>query len=235
MIEVNLLPGGKKGSGGGGFSFSMPDVKALFKGGGSSGGGLPADPYLLFLIGALVVGLGYMGFTFWRTSSQAEDLAVQLEVQRQDSIRFATTIEAMNQLQARGDSIARRVAIIQEIDANRFTWPHLLDEVAAAVPDYTWLREILYSGDNPLQVRVTGRASSIAAITTFMRRLEASPFLSNVLPETIQRVSSEENAADLVQEFEFVLFYEPPPMEELQSVPLFEEASAQAAAPAEGN
>lgn len=227
MIEVNLLPGGKKG-GGGGFSFSLPKLGSLFEG---SGGGLP-DTYLLFFAGAAVVGLGYMGWSYWSTTREADDLQVQLDVQIQDSTRFAYLIEQTNQLQARGDSIARRVAIIQEIDADRYTWPHLLDEVAAAVPDYTWIREVLYSGENPLQVRITGRAGSIAAITNFMRRLEASRFLSNVLPENIQRVPSEENPEDLVQEFDFLLTYDPPPIEELESLPLFGDASAQSATPA---
>lgn len=224
MIEVNLLPGGKKG-GGGGLSFSLPSVGGLLKGGG---GGLP-DPYILFFAGAAIVGLGYMGLSYWSTAREADDLDAQLLVQIQDSTRFATLIEQTNQLQARGDSIARRVAIIQEIDADRYTWPHLLDEIAAAVPDYTWIREVLYSGENPLQVRITGRAGSIAAITNFMRRLEASRFLSNVLPENIQRVPSEENPEDLVQEFDFLLTYEPPPIEELESLPLFDDISAQSA------
>lgn len=229
MIEVNLLPGGKKG-GGGGFKLSLPNFGALFQGAG--GGGAGPDPYIVFFAAAAIVGLGYIGFAWWSVGHEAEELQVRLEEQRQDSIRFAALIEQTNQLQARGDSIARRVAIIQQIDADRYTWPHLLDEIAAAVPDYTWLREVLYSGDNPLQVRIVGRAGSIGVITNFMRRLEASRFLSNVLPENIQRVPSEQNPEDLVQEFEFTLTYTPPPIEDLETVPLFGDAAAQTASPA---
>ena len=97
-------------------------------------------------------------------------------------------------------------------------WSHLLDEVALAVPDFTWLRELLYRGENPLQVTVTGRAGSIFAITNFMRRLEASRFLRTVSPQTIQQVPSEENPNDLVYMFELAVTHEPPPIEELETV-----------------
>ena len=230
MIEVNLLPGGKKGSSGG-LSFSLPKLGEMFSRGRGGGGGAPTDPYSIFFVVATAIALGYVGYTFWSTRTAAAELAVQLEEERQDSIQNASRIAQANQLQARGDSIARRVAIIQEIDAGRFVWPHLLDEVAAAVADYTWLREITYQSDNPLQVRVLGRAGSIFAITNFMRRLEASSFLRNVTTENIQQVPSEEDPNDRVQEFELVMTYEPPPIDELETVPLFDEASAQSAAP----
>ncbi len=234
MIEVNLLPGGRKG-GSKRFSVSMPKVGGLFKGGGRRVGGGGPDPYFVFFVVAAVGGLGYMALSFVSARSQAEELEVQLEEQRQDSIRFAAEIEQTNQLQARGDSIARRVAIIQEIDAGRYVWPHVLDEIAAAVPEYTWLREVLYSGEDPLQIRIVGRAGSIFAITNFLRRLEASRFLRNVTTESIQRVPSEENPDDLVQEFELLLTYDPPPIEELETVPLFAEAPARSARGPTGN
>ena len=61
-------------------------------------------------------------------------------------------------LTARRDSIAQRVAIIQEIDQDRYSWPHLLDEVARALPDYTWLTELTQVGTDPLAIRLVGQA-----------------------------------------------------------------------------
>jgi type IV pilus assembly protein PilN len=233
VIEVNLLPGGKKGSSGGfSFGFSLAALKNLRGGGG--GGGSAVDPYQAFFAVALAITLGYAGFTFMSLRSETEELGVQLEAAIQDSIQNAAIIQRTNELQARGDSIQERVAIIQEIDADRYTWPHVLDEVAAAVPDYTWLREVLYSGDSPLQVRVAGRAGSIFAITQFMRRLEASRFLRAVTTETIQQVPSEQSAEDLVYLFELLMTYESPAIDELQTVPLFE-GGAQALTAGPGN
>lgn len=226
MIEVNLLPGGKKRASKG-FSFSMPKLSL------GGGGGEAPDGYVIFFAIAAAIGIGYMGWSFMSVSSEAEELQVRLEEERQDSIRFAALIEQTNRLTARRDSIAERVAIIQEIDADRFVWPHLLDEVAAAVPEYTWLREITYANESPLQVRIVGRAGSIYAITNFMTRLESSSFLREVEAQTIQQQPSETDPTDLVQVFELLLTYEPPPLDELQTVPLFDEenVSTQTAVP----
>lgn len=233
MIEVNLLPGGKKGSAGG-FSFNFDAIKKFGRGGGG-GGGSGFDPYQGFFAVAAIIAFGYMGFTFMSLRSETEELGVQLEAAVQDSVRNAAIIRRTNELQARGDSIQERVQIIQEIDAGRFTWPHVLDEVAAAVPDYTWLREVLYQSDNPLTIRVTGRAGSIFSITNFMRRLELSRFLRAVTTETIQQVPSDANPDDLVYLFEITMTYESPPIEELETVPLFNDGTAQAQTAAPGN
>ena len=221
MIEVNLLPGGAKGTSKG-FSFSMPKLSL-----GGGGGGGP-DPYVLFFAGAAIIALGYMGSTYLGARGENADLGVRLEEERQDSIRFSALIEQTNRLTSRRDSIASRASIIQQIDEDRFIWPHVLDEVGAAVPEFTWLREVQYMGDNPLQVRIVGRAGNPYAVTQFVRRLEASSFLMGAALQTMQEQPSEENPDDLVQLFEIVVSYQAPPLDELQTVPLFEDEFSEA-------
>ena len=145
----------------------------------------------------------------------------------QDSIRFADIIERTNQLTARRDSIAQRVAIIQEIDAGRYTWPHIMDEVGRAVPDYTWLTEVTQIQADPLQIRIAGQAGSHFAVTNFMRNLEASRFLREVQIERTEQAQSQESPGDLIYVFELTVTYDPPPLDELETVPLFENGLAQ--------
>jgi Tfp pilus assembly protein PilN len=226
VIEVNLLPGGRKKTSKS-MGFKLPKL-----GFGAGGGGDRPDPYTMFFAGALIVALGYAGWTFLGVGREAEELEVRLEEERQDSIRNAAVIEQTNALTARGYSIAARAAIIQEIDADRYVWAHVIDEIGAAVPEFTWLREITYVGDNPLVVRIAGRAGSTFAVTNFMRRLEASRFLVGAQLQDMQMQPSEVNPNDMVQVFELLVAYEPPPLEELETVPLFQESAAQVAAPA---
>ncbi|MDZ7779163.1 MAG: PilN domain-containing protein [Gemmatimonadota bacterium] len=239
MIEVNLLPGGKKGTASGG---PLAGLASAFKGlrgggsGGGGGGGSSVDPYMAFFAVAMSITIGYVVWAYLGVTGEREELEVRVEEERQDSVRFADLIERTNLLSARNDSIAERVSIIQEIDAGRYVWPHVLDEVAAAVPDYTWLREILYASGDPVQVRVNGRAGSIYAVTNFMRRLEASSYLRAVEMDRAEQVPSEENQDDLVYVFELLMTYEAPPFDEMETVPLFDSgtASTQTAAPAPG-
>jgi Tfp pilus assembly protein PilN len=216
VIQVNLLPGGKKGRSKS-FSFSMPSF-----GGGGGGVGMP-DPYQAFTVAAGIVAIGYMAWAFLGVRAAAEEMEVELAAAVQDSLRYADQILLTNTLMARRDSIAQRVEIIQEIDAGRYIWPHVMDEVARAVPDYTWLRSVIYTGDSPLQLRLEGRAGSLEAITTYMDQLEASRFLRAVKPERMEQAPSETNPDDLIYEFELIAEYMSPSLDELQTVPLFQE------------
>jgi Tfp pilus assembly protein PilN len=228
VIEVNLLPGGRKRAAkGGGFSFKLP---ALNLGGGAGAG---VDRYMAFFAVAAAISIGYVAWSFLGVRGENEELEVRLEQERQDSIRFAADIERMNELTARRDLLAQRVEIIQQIDAARYTWPHLLDEVASAVPEYLWLTEVVYASEAPLTIRIAGRAGSAFAVTNFMRRLEASRFLRAVEMQSMQLQPSEVNQAELVQVFELLAAYEAPPLEELETVPLFDNpaAAAQTAVP----
>ena len=228
MIEVNLMPGGRKrASKGGGFSFKLPKLSL----GGA--GGESVDRYMAFFAVAAAISIGYVAWSFLGVRGENEELGVRLEQERQDSIRFAALIEQTNELTARRDLLAQRVEIIQQIDAARYTWPHVLDEVASAVPDYLWLSEIVYTSEAPLTLRIAGRAGSTFAVTNFMRRLEASRFLRGVEMQSMQLQPSEANQAELVQVFELQAVYESPPLDELETVPLFDDqtAAAQTAAP----
>lgn len=228
MIEVNLMPGGRKrASKGGGFSFKLPKLSL-----GAMGEGGP-DRYILFFAVAAAISIGYVAWSYLGVRGEQEDLEVRLEEERQDSIRFAALIAQTNELTARRDLLAARVEIIQQIDAARYTWPHVLDEVAGAVPDYLWLTEVVYASNAPLTIRISGRAGSTFAVTNFMRRLEASRFLRGVEMQSMQLQPSEVNQEDLVQVFELIAAYEAPPLDELETVPLFDEpsAAAQTAAP----
>ncbi len=226
MIEVNLLPGGKKRSSGRGFSLSRPSF------GGGGGGGLPTDPYILGAVAAGILSLGLMAWLFMGVSGDREEVQVALDSAIQDSLRFADIIERTTQLTARRDSIAQRVAIIQEIDADRYVWPHVLDEVARALPDFMWLREMTYLGADPLQVRISGQAGSTFAITNFMRQLEASSFFRGVnLERNEQATLDGGNAQDVVYQFDLTVTYVAPPIELLETVPLLDNVSTQMAVP----
>jgi Tfp pilus assembly protein PilN len=234
LIEVNLLPGGKKRtSKGRGISLkglSLPK----FGGGGGGGFSMPGDPYILGAVAAGVVSLAVVTWLFLGVRSDREEVQVAVDAAVQDSTRFADLIRRTNQLTSRRDSIGQRVAIIQEIDAGRYVWPHVLDEVARALPDYTWIREVMQVQEEPLQLRINGRAGSTFAITSFMRNLEASPFLRGVTIERTEQAPAEEDPKEIVYVFELLVTFEAPPLDQLETVPLFDtDVSAQQAVAAD--
>ncbi len=216
MIEINLLPGGKKktrkGAGGG------VDFRALF----ASAAAKVKDPYLAGAVVLWVIALGVTGWLYTSQSAHAEELTQRLEKARADSANYAKVIAEQNKATAQRDSVRRQFQIIRMIDGNRYIWAHLLDEVSRSLPDYTWITGVRQQGGftplppkaaeqpgakkaaadtalpapPPLVFRLSGNTVDIQALTRFMRLLEASPYIKGVT-----LLSSELTAGDKGKEF----------------------------------
>lgn len=220
MIEVNLIPGGKKRSSkkrrsGSGFSFSLPSLEGPLK-----------DRWVLSGVISGVVAVVAISWIFFSLSGQMEEVEVALAQEVEDSIRFSALIAQVEGLVARRDSITTRVEIIQTIDRERYVWPHVLDEVARALPDYTWLTGVVQVAPPPnLQLSITGQAGNNFAVAEFMDRLSQSPFIRVAeLITSSQAVSTQGSGAQqLVYDFTLDVFFQDPPPEVLETVPLFDE------------
>jgi type IV pilus assembly protein PilN len=190
----------------------MPDFK-----------GLGGDRWLLVLVLVAIATLGSAAWLWLGLSADRRTVDEELEQAVQDSARYADLISQTTELEARRDSILERVSVIQEIDRDRLVWPHILDEVARALPEYTWLSEITTIASAPVVFQIAGRAGNTRAITLFMEQLQASPFIRSVRLITSQAVVENQNTPQqqVVQAFELELEYDPVPLEELQTVPLF--------------
>ena len=132
MIQVNLRPGAVKGN-----TRKLPKFSGL----GSLSGfkGMRMDGPALFALVTWLTFLPLTGYMFVSARARASDLNVSIEGALADSTKYANIIAANKRLIERRDTIARKVNIIQEIDAGRYVWPHIMDEVSRALPPYTWL------------------------------------------------------------------------------------------------
>lgn len=213
MIEINLLPGAekrKKRTPGVGFPLKLPENVPDF------------DRMMAFIVAAWIIGPAVGLFMYFGIQGEKADTRVALDQAVADSARYAELIQTQASLRARQDTIAQKLTLIQEIDAGRYVWPHILDEISRALPPYTWLQAIdqVQGGVAPT-FQVQGRTGSLPALTRFMDALEASPFLRNV-----QLVSSEQaqvggDPNNIVNNFVLRGAYESPPTEMVETVPLF--------------
>jgi Tfp pilus assembly protein PilN len=215
MIKINLLPdsGKKKRKAGGGHGLKMPASLPAF------------DRTTAFIVVAWILAPLVLAFMFFGVRSQRAELRTGIEQAVADSVRYTRLIDTQAALQARQDTIAQKLFIIQEIDAGRYVWPHILDEISRALPPYTWVESIQQqsggSGPTP-SFTINGRTGSLPALTRFMDALEASPFLRN-----IELVSSEQarlgsgDESRIVNNYVLTGSYQQPPMEMIETVPLF--------------
>lgn len=218
MIKINLLPGaqGKKKRGGGGAKLpvSMPS-------------GLPDfDRMMLFIVAAWIIGPLLIAWLYFSVERERGDVQVALDQALADSTRFASVIQTQQSLQARQDTIAQKLSIIQEIDAGRYVWPHILDEVSMALPPYTWLTGLynMEGGDAP-RFQVEGHTGSLPALTRFMDALEASPFLRGIELVSSEQVQLGDEAARVANSFVLTGQFEQPPLDAIETVPLFEDTT----------
>ncbi len=222
MIEINLLSQGKKkrSSRGAGprFKLQLPDI-----------GGFDADRWVIGAVVVVIGALAFVGLRYRSVTSEADRLTVAVESAAADSARYADLIAQAESLTNRRDSIADKVRIIQEIDADRYIWAHVMDEVARALPDFTWLTGMIQTSGSTgpdLRFRLNGMAGNNFALTRYMETLSASPFIRNVTLVSTEQTVVRSGPAAGRQIYEFALDadYEVPPQEILVTVPLFDAA-----------
>src|SRR5262245_29334599 len=141
MIEINLLPGSgkkKKSSGGG----AKMDIGASFARLAAN----VKDKYLASAFLFLALGGGAVGATFSMQTKQESDLSSALEVAVKDSEHYATVLRDKQRAESKRDTVLRQINIIKSIDEDRYIWPHVLDEVSKALPPYTWLTVVNFTG-----------------------------------------------------------------------------------------
>lgn len=218
MIEINLLPGAAGRS-----AERLPRLR-LKRPGRSPHERKPSDRWRLFAVLAWLIAPLLVGSLFYSTSSRRAEFEVAIEGARLDSARYAEMRAASELLLARRDTIAQKLEIIQEIDAGRYIWAHILDEVSRAVPRFTWLVSITHlAGEAPFDAprfAIAGRAGDTFALTQLMQDLEASPFIRNVTLVRTDQLREEEKR---LYAFELEAQFEHAPPDVIQTVPIFRE------------
>jgi Tfp pilus assembly protein PilN len=203
MITINLKPGLKRKSAG--RTWSPEGLKDRW----NAVVGRVKDPMLLAAAAAWIAVVGGLG-VMW--TANARSLAAgeeRLEQARAEHKRFKIFIAQKRKQELIRDSLLAQIGVIRSVDRDRYVWSHVLDEVAQALPAYTWLVDIgatvpmaapvaaadsaqADSAPPPLAFRVTGRTVDIQAYTKFLRQLEASPWIENVQPQSVTTVIENE-------------------------------------------
>jgi len=145
---------------------------------------------------------------FFTQTARLRVAEARLEGVRIEKRRFDAVIAQKRQSEKIRDSLVAEINVIRGIDADRYIWPHILDQITKALPPYTWLDGVSAQGAGGAQpgaanlppgtadstgapavrVWVTGKTVDIQAYTTFLRQLAASPWLTDVSPATSSTV-----------------------------------------------
>ena len=199
MIKINLLPGVKRKRSG--------STKDAIVGRLRDMGTKVKDPMLLVAAAAWILAAGFLAYGFITNTAKSRSLEPKLEQAKDEHRRYKNLMTEKRKTETIRDSLLAQIAVIRDVDGDRYTWPHVLDEVAKALPAYTWLVDLSVSGaavvaaaDSAdtaaaaLQFQINGRTVDIQAYTRFLRQLEASPWIIDVTPMQAQTVVEKERA-----------------------------------------
>lgn len=243
MIGINLLPGTgqKTRRSNGGRSLPSLDIASSI----ASLRERIRDPWMLGAVGVTIAAVAAVGLLY--TTQARRETAVQEAEQKavQDSTRYSSVLRERERAEAKRDTVLRSLNLIRAIDDDRFIWPHVMDEVSRALPPYTWIVSLGFSGTgqakqavttiptapagakkhhvqtaiprDTVRIRVVGNTVDIQALTRFMKQLESSPFLEDV------QLAKSERAVDNgkeVTQFQLDMMYSRPDAELVRRVPL---------------
>jgi Tfp pilus assembly protein PilN len=182
MIEINLLPG-KKGKKKAAAGIALPDFKAMLT--------QVKDPLLLGAVGSWAVAIAAVGFLYVNETRQLATTQANVDRVQAEAMRFQALINQKKKEEALRDSLVQQFDAIRRIDGDRYIWPHILEEITKALPDYTWLVSITYqqaaptdtseSARSAVRVLIDGRTADMGGYTRFLRQLADSPWLTTVV------------------------------------------------------
>jgi type IV pilus assembly protein PilN len=128
-----------------------------------------------------VLGLAVVAMVHGILAAQIENQKERNTLLKQEIAKLDEQIKEIDRLRDQIQAVISRKQVVETLQANRSEAVHLLDQLVRQLPDGIYLRNIKQVGP---KVTVSGYAQSNARVSTLMRNIEASPWLTN--PELIE-------------------------------------------------
>ena len=148
--------------------------------------------FVMSIVGALAVGAAVVagGYTYMERQiayQNERNAYIDKEIKRLDKV-----LAEIKTLDANRKALLDRIAIIERLQSTRPGIVHLFDEMVNALPKGLYLTKLQQTND---KIKLEGKAESSARVSSYMNRLNASPWLSSSDLNTISVDSKNKNKA----------------------------------------
>ena len=130
----------------------------------------------LAVLAIAVVGLGHVGIAARIDNQGSRNKLLQDEI-----VKLDEQIKEIDKLREQTQALLARKQIVETLQANRTEAVHLLDQLVRQLPDGLYLKSVKQAGG---RVTLVGYAQSNARVSTLMRNIESSPWLTT--PELVE-------------------------------------------------
>jgi type IV pilus assembly protein PilN len=128
-----------------------------------------------------VLGLAVVALVHGILAAQIDNQRARNTLLKTEIAKLDEQIKEIDRLRDQIQAVISRKQVVETLQANRSEAVHLLDQMVRQLPDGIYLRSVKQAG---AKVTITGYAQSNARVSTLMRNIEASPWLTN--PELIE-------------------------------------------------
>ena len=129
-----------------------------------------------FSIISLVFGALVVGFVHAAISAQISYQERRNEYLKQQTDKLDKQISEIKKLREQTDALLARKTVVENLQTTRSDVVHLMDQMLRILPDGVFLRSVKQTGNS---VNLIGYAQSNARVSTLMRAIEDSPWLSS--------------------------------------------------------
>jgi type IV pilus assembly protein PilN len=123
------------------------------------------------LLGAATVGAGYAYMQGRIAYQESRNQYLTTQIKQLDS-----KIAEIKTLDAQRKALLDRIAVIERLQSTRPGIVHLFDEMVNALPKGLYLTQLQQTGN---KIKIEGKAESNARVSSYMNKLNASPWLSS--------------------------------------------------------
>ena len=147
----------------------------------------------LAMLGLAVVLLVHVIFGTQIENQQSRNALLKTEIGKLDE-----QIKEIDKLREQTQALLARKQVVETLQSNRTEAVHLLDQMVRQLPDGIYLKSLRQAG---AKVTMVGYAQSNARVSTLMRNIESSPWLTQPELVEIKSVPSPINKDLRVSEF----------------------------------
>jgi type IV pilus assembly protein PilN len=123
------------------------------------------------VLGLVIVGAGWLFYSGRISNQEDRNRFLKAEIAKLDK-----EIDEIKEVKERIEALLARKRIIETLQTDRVQAVNLMNELVKQMPEGVYLKSMKQSG---LNIALVGYAQSNARVSTLMRNIESSPWLTN--------------------------------------------------------
>src|SRR5271155_3429943 len=137
--------------------------------------------FVSLAIGLAILAVAVVGLVHIIIAARIEDQNSRNTLLKTEIAKLDEQIKEIDRIRDQTQALLARKQVVETLQANRTEAVHLLDQLVRQLPDGVYLKSVKQSGT---KVTLDGYAQSNARVSTLMRNIEGSPWLTS--PELIE-------------------------------------------------